>query len=62
MFDRIKILDLPTDCDAYKSSIHHVDENNNVTHLFNYWDRIEQEEFLLNNYNRRNKQGLLFLQ
>lgn len=61
MFDRIKIIEIPTLCDAYKSTIHHVDENNVVTHLFNYWDKMDQEDFLLENYNKRNKQGVLFL-
>lgn len=61
MFDRIKIIELPTLCDAYKSTIHIVDQNNKITHVFNYWDIMDQEEFLLRNYNKRNKQGVLFL-
>lgn len=61
MFDKIKILNLPTDCDAYKSTIHHVDEHNVITHLFNYYDLQAQEDFLLKNYNKRHNQGVLFL-
>lgn len=60
VFDGIKILDLPTDCDAYRPSTFHVDFNNNITMCFNYWDIMDQEEFLLKNYNKRNKQGVLF--
>ncbi len=61
MFDRIKIIDIPTLCDAYPSSIHHVDENNVITHLFNYWDKVEQEQFMIDNYNKRHKEMVLFI-
>lgn len=60
-FDRIKILDLPTDCDAYRASLHHVDENNVITHLFNYHDLKAQGDFMLQQYNKRHLQKVLFL-
>ena len=61
IFNRIKIINLPTDCDPYRPSTFHVDFDNNITMCFNYHDVQAQEEFLIENYNKRNKQGVLFL-
>lgn len=61
MFNRIKIIELPTICDAYKATVHNVDSNNKIWHKFMDADKKEQEEFMINNYNKRNKQMVLLL-
>lgn len=61
MFDRIKIIELPTLCDAYKATVHNVDMKNRITHKFMDADKKNQEEFMTDQYNKRNKQGVLFL-
>ena len=61
MFDRIKIIELPTLCDAYESSLHIVDLKNRIYHIFGKYDIEVQDDFILENYNRRHLQGALFL-
>ena len=50
---KIKILDLPTICDAYRPGCFHVDMNNRITMCFNYHDIQCQEDFIKENFERR---------
>lgn len=43
---RFGILDLPVLCDPYKSSLFAVDQDNRIIAIFNYYDRIDQKDFI----------------